>query len=401
MQLYDQLQTAKGKKVYGYLPKEVKQSVDNIFDILAQNEHVAKLYDKWCELEKLKYKTYTLKPQTFPPLTENKEFRSIRNMIIKIVLKLHEPIIDNYDPAPPEPKESLKLSDLVNNKLGLYKYGKALLLGDDVAPSSELGEDLLMKAVAAGNINAEHYLAREFISGEHLRQDIDKGIEMLTNLADSRDAMAAYVLGKIYMRGEFVYKDPDKSERYLTQASDAGIEFAVYALAKLYLTEEKKDLAKAVRLLETTCDYDIVKPYAVYTYAKILLDDNEYHDTAKAVQLLEEAAPKNNWCSYLLGKLYLFGTTDFGKDRMKAKEWLTASADDGNEQAEALAKHAEDNDQAMLTSCILSLFAHISRIIQDDYVRSQKSMQVKVDKKLRQAIQRKKADLGIKRELYF
>ena len=162
-----------------------------------------------------------------------------------------------------------------------------------------------------------------------------------------------------------------------------------------------KDLAKAVSLLETACEYDTVKHYAAYTYAKILLDDNEYHDTAKAVQLLEEAAPRNNWCSYLLGKLYLFGTSGVEKDRMKAKEWLTASANDGNEQAEALAKHAEDNDQAMLTSCILSLFAHISRIIQDDYVRSQKSMQVKVDKKLRQAIQRKKADLGIKRELYF
>jgi len=80
MQLYDQLQTAKGKKVYGYLPKEVKQSVDNIFDILAQNEHIIKLYDKWCELEKLKYKTYTLKPQTFPALTENKKFRSIRTL---------------------------------------------------------------------------------------------------------------------------------------------------------------------------------------------------------------------------------------------------------------------------------------------------------------------------------
>ena len=80
MQLYDQLQTAKGKKVYGYLPKEVKQSVDIIFDILAQNEHIIKQYDKWCELVKLKYKTYTLKPQMFPALTENKEFRSIRTL---------------------------------------------------------------------------------------------------------------------------------------------------------------------------------------------------------------------------------------------------------------------------------------------------------------------------------
>ena len=396
MQLYDQLQTAKGKKVYGYLPKDVKQSVDNIFAVLAQNEHIIKLYDKWCELEKLKYKTYTLKPQTFPALTENKEFRSIRNMIIKTVLKLHEPIIDDHESAPPEPKEPFKLSDLVNNQHGLYKYGKALLLGDDVAPSSKLGEDLLLKAVAAGNINAKRYLAGEYITGEYLEQDIGKGIEMLTELADGGDVLSAYRLGKIYMSGEVVYADLNKAEQYLSQAAVNGNEFAVYALAKLYLSKEKNDLSKAVELLEKALGYDSVKSYAAYTYAKLLLDDNEFHDTAKAVQFLEKAAPDNNWCSYLLGKLYLFGTEDFEKDNTKAAEWLTASVEDGNEQAETLAKHLDDNDQAMLTSCILSLFSHLSRIIRDDYVRSQNRMQPKVDKKLRQTIQRKKQELGIK-----
>ena len=401
MQLYDQLQTAKGKKVYGYLPKDIKQSVDSIFEMLAQNEHIVKLYDKWCELEKLKYKTYTLKPQTFPALTDNKEFRSIRNKIIKTVLKLHEPIIDDHESAPPEPEEPFKRSDLVNNKNGLYKYGKALLLGDDVAPSSELGENLLLKAVAAGNVNAKRYLAGEYISGEHLEQDMDKGIDMLTDLADSGDALSAYRLGKIYMQGDVVYADLDKAEKYLLQAANAGDEYAVFALAKLYLSEEKNDLSKAIELLEKALEYDSVRSYAAYTYAKILLDDNEFHDTAKAVQLLEETVHGNSWCSYLLGKMYLYGTPDIEKDVVKAKEWLTASAEDGNEQAEALAKNADDNDQAMFASCILSLFSHISRIIRDDYVRSQNRMQSSVDRKLQQTIQRKKAELGIKSELRF
>lgn len=81
---------------------------------------------------------------------------------------------------------------------------------------------------------------------------------------------------------------------------------------------------------------------------------------------------------------------------MKAKEWLTASANDGNEQAEALAKNTEDNNQAMLTSCIQSLFSHISRIIRDDYVRSQNKMQPKVDRKLQREIEQKKEKLGIR-----
>ena len=45
--LNEQLKTAKGKKVYGYLPKEIKHTVDEIFSMLAQNEHIAKLYEKW------------------------------------------------------------------------------------------------------------------------------------------------------------------------------------------------------------------------------------------------------------------------------------------------------------------------------------------------------------------
>ena len=160
----------------------------------------------------------------------------------------------------------------------------------------------------------------------------------------------------------------DRAEQYLSQAADAGNEYAVFALAKLYLSEGKNDLTKAVELLEKALEYDSVRSYAAYTYVKVLLDDNEFHDTAKAVRLMEEAAPGNSWCSYLLGKLYLFGTPDIEKDKVKAAKWLTASAEDGNEQAETLAKYADDNAQAMLTSCILSLFSHISRIIRDDYI---------------------------------
>lgn len=103
--LHGQLQTAKGKKVYGYLPKEIKQTVDEIFSLLADDEHIKELYEKWCELESLKYKTYTLKPKTFPPLTENKEFRSVKNMIIRTVLEMDKPMTDEPEPAPPEPTD--------------------------------------------------------------------------------------------------------------------------------------------------------------------------------------------------------------------------------------------------------------------------------------------------------
>lgn len=86
--LYLQLQNAKGKKVYGYLLKSVKETVDAIFSELAKCPEINFLYEKWCELERQKYKTYTLKEKEFPSLTENKSFHFIRNEIIRQVLQL-------------------------------------------------------------------------------------------------------------------------------------------------------------------------------------------------------------------------------------------------------------------------------------------------------------------------
>ena len=86
--LHLQLRQTNGKKVYGYLPKSVKETVDAIFSELAKCPEINFLYEKWCELERQKYKTYTLKEKEFPSLTENKSFHSIRNEIIRQVLQL-------------------------------------------------------------------------------------------------------------------------------------------------------------------------------------------------------------------------------------------------------------------------------------------------------------------------
>ena len=59
--LYSQLQNVKGKKVYGYLPQEVKETVNSIFSELAKDDNIRQLYEKWCSLECLKYKSYTQK----------------------------------------------------------------------------------------------------------------------------------------------------------------------------------------------------------------------------------------------------------------------------------------------------------------------------------------------------
>lgn len=83
-----QLSKSKGKKVYGYLRSDVKNTVDKIFARLADNKSIQKMYSLWCEMEQQKHDVYSSAKLKFPPLVDNKEFRSVRNMIIRTVLDM-------------------------------------------------------------------------------------------------------------------------------------------------------------------------------------------------------------------------------------------------------------------------------------------------------------------------
>ena len=619
--LYIQLQNVKGKKVYGYLPKEIKETVNKIFSELAKDENIRQLYDKWCSLERLKYKTYTLKETELPELSANKVFQPLRNMIIRTVLNMKpfdanteiegsepndeyfdntpqsmSPLFDEAEPlAETETDESAaaiknyikwndqykkackliygkdaKLNDFkkaeqlllsesqrgnvlavydlgklystdklgekseeisiakytqalqgflqiepnskklkpyvqyrigkmfcyglgteqnyqkafewfersakqknkfaqfslanlyyygsgiekdlsqaflwyqrsssqgqpyaaysiaqmyrygeyvtkdndtaqryykqalsgflkiesddmanddlfyklgqmfnlglgtdsdvtkaieyfrrsaeMNNKNGLFEYGKALLTGEHIPQNADSAVKLLEKAVKLKNSNAKRFLALEYISGEHLEQDFEKGIALLTECADSGDVIASYRLGKIYLQGEIMPQNLDKAEKYLLLAEDS--EYTQYALAKLYLQEEKYDIQKAV-------DY------------------------------FENGADKNHWASYQLGRIYLFGAKDIERDKEKAIEWFTKSANDGNEYAQAMLDNISKFENDLLVNTIFSLFVSLSRCIQDSYDNDRKDLQSIVDRKLMRVIRKKKMELGEKEE---
>ena len=247
----------------------------------------------------------------------------------------------------------------MNNKNGLFEYGKALLTGEHIPQNTDSAVKLLEKAVKLKNINAKRFLALEYISGEHLEQDFEKGIALLTECADSGDVIASYRLGKIYLQGEIMPQNLDKAERYLLLAEDN--EYTQYALAKLYLQEEK-------------------------------------YDIQKAVNYFENCAAKNHWASYQLGRIYLFGAKDIERDKEKAVEWFTKSANDGNEYAQDLLENMERYENAVLANTIFGLFANLSRCIEDDYTQKYKLVRRTVDSRLRRMIRQKKLSLGIKEE---
>ena len=81
--LHGQLQKTKGKKVYGYLPKETKRTVDEIFLRLSQNESIQKMYKLWCDMEQSKHDFYSSAKVDFPAMVDNEHFKSVKNMIVK------------------------------------------------------------------------------------------------------------------------------------------------------------------------------------------------------------------------------------------------------------------------------------------------------------------------------
>ena len=90
LELADRLSKTKGKKVYGYLKPDVKAIVDSIVDEIANDSRIKKLYDLWYEQKENTIRTYTDEMPDRIPLAQNKEFKSIKNAIIKEALKLNQ-----------------------------------------------------------------------------------------------------------------------------------------------------------------------------------------------------------------------------------------------------------------------------------------------------------------------
>ena len=89
VQLAEQLQQCSGKKQYGYLPKDVKKSVDEILKALAQIPEISKLYSEWNRLNREKLSVYyNSENEPDIPLEDNNEFKVLKNKIINYVLQM-------------------------------------------------------------------------------------------------------------------------------------------------------------------------------------------------------------------------------------------------------------------------------------------------------------------------
>ncbi|HIY21190.1 MAG TPA: hypothetical protein H9841_04725, partial [Candidatus Flavonifractor merdigallinarum] len=88
LELAERLHNTNGKKVYGYLPPATKALVDAIVDELAKDERVAAAYGLWNQMREEVCRTYSEQVPERLPLSRQKEFKSVRNMVIREVLEL-------------------------------------------------------------------------------------------------------------------------------------------------------------------------------------------------------------------------------------------------------------------------------------------------------------------------
>ncbi len=520
--LYSQLQNVKGKKVYGYLPQEVKETVNSIFSELANDDNIRQLYEKWCSLESLKYKTYTQKEKELPPLVDNKVFQPVRNMIIRTVLDMNYPVID-VEIEEPEPTEQFANDDFYVDILLKFDESEQsendkVTFSDNDEPTAEeftCSNESAVTVDIDDEPQSKYYLkwstaykeACKIIYNKQSKlEDFQKAEQLLLNESRSGNVLAIQDLGKLYSTDKLGEKDEKKSFSFYEEAFQGfmeiepdsdfmfpyepkfdgqimkpvnmrsyvwyrigkmhcyglgteqdyaqsfewflksayeGNKFAQYSLANLYYYGNgvEKDLSQAFWWYRKSSEQG--QPYASYAVAQMYskgeyvaenketaqryykaalsgfleleskdqADDNLYYklgamyknglgteiDIPKAIEYFEKST-ENMWSTYQLGRLYLFGAEELEKDKEKAVEWLTKSANDGNEYAQNMLDNMAQFENTILANTIFALFANLCKCIEDDYTQKYKSVRHTVDSRLRRMIRQKKQSFGIKDE---
>lgn len=393
--LHVQLAESRGKKVYGYLKSDVKKTVDEIFMRLADNESVKKMYDLWCEMEQQKHDVYSSAKVQFPKLVDNKEFRSVKNMIVQTVLQIdfQSPEIEIEMPKPdlniPIQIEEEAINETVNDSVESSPQNKLYIKWSDLYKEAH-------KLILSRKSEIDDYKKAEKIL-----------------LSESNNVLALYDLGKLYSIERSGLKDDEKSFEFYEKALQEFLQiepkakkikpYLQYQIGMMYFQGfgTPIDNQKAFEYLEKSAELgnQYAKRLLVFEY---ISGKNFEQNIDNGISMLTELADSGDAFScYKLGKLYFFCVDGFEKNKEKAIQYLNLSAEQGNEYAQYILENQEKFENEMLASTIFSLFVNLSRCIEDDYHRKFQSGRKMIDSKLRRIIQEKKQSLGIKNEQTF
>ena len=352
-----QLETVKGKKSYSYLPKSVKKTVDEVVDRLEEIPAVKACYAQWCALQSEVESYYHDKPREKKKLSQEKEFRQIKNAVI-------------------QEAERIRLGEITFEDAGLTSHDES--------------------EQVRGESNACWEL-RQIIRDERLSlEERDGAVEALERLAERGDAHAQYLLGQLYRDDPLLIPDSQKAKDWFTQAAEHGLSEAQYALGKLLLSEdmEVRDPEEGIRWLKEAAENG--SQWATYRLGKeYLTGEVVTKDTTKAAEWFTRSAEAGNqYAQYMLGKLYLTGQ-GVTQDQAQAMVWFSRSAAQGNQYAQFFLEHQNSLRPPSVMLAATHLLYHMSRIFEDRYL-PQTNAGLQVDSKLRRKIQAKKIAMGHK-----
>lgn len=362
------LDTLTGKKQYGYLPKDAKALVDDILEKIAGHESIAKLYELWYEQKEELSKIYKSNLQSRLPLSENKEFTSIKNVIIREVNNLSlstenlslpniniENIIEDRPSAETnaENLEGITLFD--DSEIDVFSdFEKDLLslpetdffamntwesalpypnnadapfaFPDDMDAPPDIYEPF--PSTQPQDANGKPYIAwsknykqaRLYLFGNNdVNRDFEKAFQLFTREATAGNALAMYDLGKMHADGLGIKVDAEKSTQWYSKAFQAfnSLEttntkhatYLQYRIGKMFDAGlgTQQDYAKAAQWYTKAVKAE--HKYAEYSLASLYARGNGVaQDLVKAFDLYQRSADQNNpYACYELAKMFRDG----------------------------------------------------------------------------------------------
>ena len=358
LELAAQLGTVKGKKSYGYLPKRLKALVDEIVDEMERLPVVSKCYDQWLLLQGKVDAYYHDKPQKRIPLSQQKEFRQIKNAVIQEAERLH-------------------MGEITFEEKGLNQQDEP--------------EEFQ-------NASYDYWALRDIIWDESLTMEVrSDAVSEMYNLAESGDRYAQYLMGKLWRDGPLLIPNSANAQYWFERAAEQGHIASQYSLAKLYLADdvEVRNTRTGMNWLCTAAVNG--SSYAMYHLAKECLKGEHIKmNTASAVEWFARSAEGGNpYAQYMLGKLYLTGK-EAPYDEERAVHWLTRSAEQNNQYAQYLLNHLEENRLPSAMLVVTRLLHHMSRVFRDNSVPKSRPGGVQIDRKRLKKLQEKRIALGHK-----
>lgn len=371
VELSENLKCTKGKRVYGYLPPRIKKLVDELTDEFCKQPSVAKAYDLWYALQNKVVHNYTDKEIPRLSLSQQKEFKSIKNHIIYEADKLSNGEIsltelDNVEQSEQEPTtEDEVIVDTFTEPIDAgeeisveehqfvkwtdeYKKARVYLFGDeDNEPDFVKDLELLQAESEKGNLLAVFDLGRIYADG--------LGVEIDTEKAQGYYAQALYGfktlemqkpwkyleyrIGKIYAQGLGTEQDYELAAQWFKKSAEQKYKFAEYSLGGLYYRGQgvEQSYEKAFELYLRSANQGF--PYADFEVAKMFSDgigtekdeQQSQHHFEKAFIGFEELErqSRDDKIQYRLGWMLQNGVGT-EKDIPRAKEYFEKSAKLGN-----------------------------------------------------------------------